>query len=441
MAVSTKPFRFLDLPRELRDEIYKLHLCSIEPPVPESIPLPHPLIAPRGHTPGKIHEIPRVKHSIDVTILRTCKQIHREAYDIMVKTNKFIHISSTGLCLDHLLASYQVPFVTMDRIVIERFKGYVMKLSMTSEDAIYNPGRANIPDAYLPNYDIMLLERDWPLFCKMLARGGDALIESFSSMANMDLTLYPWNDDELPDYKESIKDFFTVKTQERFLAPFRKMRGFSAVLLDGYVDTDLQIAVEGEVEMERFLDTKSLLSTLATFKEIGDKEYKAGNFQAASEQYGEAMCDFRSLRAGASWGLLVEEGGPPFLSTLAELYAKILLNAAQNSIKWMQTPRIQSPSNKQILWLIGDGNYAVLHDLLYDLPLEFEDDGGQWDISEKMCVKGHYRLAVTLRLIGRNSDWPHALKSIEMARLTMPEDALIVREHQEIVRWGAVSGF
>lgn len=54
----TAPFRFLDLPLEIRDQIYGLLLCSFAPP-------------PTKLTYDGLSKLPKVEHSVETAILRT----------------------------------------------------------------------------------------------------------------------------------------------------------------------------------------------------------------------------------------------------------------------------------------------------------------------------------------------------------------------------------
>ena len=69
-VTEPRPFRFLNLPGELRNKIYHVLLCAIEP-------LPGP------DQPGEFHGVSIVdtplRHSIETKILRTCRFVNKEA--------------------------------------------------------------------------------------------------------------------------------------------------------------------------------------------------------------------------------------------------------------------------------------------------------------------------------------------------------------------------
>ncbi|KAE8825277.1 hypothetical protein HRS9139_08387 [Pyrenophora teres f. teres] len=70
---STQSFRFMDLPRDIRNDIYALLLCLFEPP-------PHPLES----------EMRRVNVLVG---LEQLGQVHREDCDVMAKTNRYANLS------------------------------------------------------------------------------------------------------------------------------------------------------------------------------------------------------------------------------------------------------------------------------------------------------------------------------------------------------------
>ncbi|KAH8707527.1 hypothetical protein GQ44DRAFT_488336 [Phaeosphaeriaceae sp. PMI808] len=69
-------FRFLDLPREIRDRVYAEVLQAYSPPV-------------------KSGGFAKIK--VDTSLLHVSRSVHREAYVVMVKTNCFIGIRFVGI--------------------------------------------------------------------------------------------------------------------------------------------------------------------------------------------------------------------------------------------------------------------------------------------------------------------------------------------------------
>jgi hypothetical protein len=109
----------MDLPGELRNKVYKILLCPFEPP-PPSIGRHQTY-----HNCSLVFSSVPAKHSVDTGILRANSQIHREAYDVMVKTNRFVRIRCIGyLPLESIFLMGRVPVVASEECV-SKFNGSV----------------------------------------------------------------------------------------------------------------------------------------------------------------------------------------------------------------------------------------------------------------------------------------------------------------------------
>src|SRR5689334_13392308 len=86
-AFAAQPFRFCDLPPELRNKIYQDLLCAFEDT---------PSYSKHEPPPQHAQECTHFVRHIHPEILFTNKQIHREAYDIMVKINRFVRVDIYG---------------------------------------------------------------------------------------------------------------------------------------------------------------------------------------------------------------------------------------------------------------------------------------------------------------------------------------------------------
>ncbi|KAG9195736.1 hypothetical protein G6011_00857 [Alternaria panax] len=136
-AASSSSFRFRDLPEEIRKKIYRVVLCSIRPP-PTTIPL---------DAPSFFDEMP-AEHEIETAILRTSKEIYREAYNVMVKSNRFVKVtSSRGLALRGAAKGRAVRMIAIEETVVDRFTGYVLSVH------IGNTIPWKIPTTHDPDYD------------------------------------------------------------------------------------------------------------------------------------------------------------------------------------------------------------------------------------------------------------------------------------------------
>ncbi|KAF2870286.1 hypothetical protein BDV95DRAFT_575453, partial [Massariosphaeria phaeospora] len=90
------------------------------------------LCDPFTHSPRRLDVCVRefVRDGIGINILRTSKQVHREAYDVMVKTNQLIRIETQAMHMGLLFHFHRLLVVTMDPNRVAQFKGYVLTVHM-----------------------------------------------------------------------------------------------------------------------------------------------------------------------------------------------------------------------------------------------------------------------------------------------------------------------
>ncbi|KAF2250252.1 hypothetical protein BU26DRAFT_518666 [Trematosphaeria pertusa] len=445
---QVQPFRLMDLPAEIRDLIYQEMLCCFDPVEPPCTP---------GNCNAKNHlycnSITPATHAIETTILRTCKQVHREAYDIMVKTNQFVNIQTQDIPLSQLLISSNLPVVTMDRAHTAQFQGYVMSVNMSaipggwvgdpldSDDDMdaddWDPHARAPPAGTGPRFNFMILGRDWDAFCRMLTHV-DAEMEGFSTSVKVVLTLngYPA---QLPDFKDPIEEFFTTKTQEALLRPLRKhIHGFQHVEVTGAVDPAVAERAVNEVKTPPWTNPRDILNEFSAMKSLGNQLYTEGNLDAASKCWMSAITRMRCMRCSATWASLAKAGGAAFASKLSELYFTIMLNHAQCLLEVMRSPRTPKPA------IVEEGT-LVMRDLreAMDGKHFFEHFGSTWVPSSALTAKLAYRQALCFRMMGQATDDKEAreaaldgaLEWIMEAVAMAPGDGAIEREKREILDW------
>jgi hypothetical protein len=126
MADIQDCFRFLDLPGEIRNKIYRELLCNFtceREPTRFSNSILARLMRQEAQPPNGVCQ---AEPDINISILLVNRQVYGEAYDIMVKTNQFIRIRGYNFNFADVLMRSQLPVVTMDREHAAQFQGYLL---------------------------------------------------------------------------------------------------------------------------------------------------------------------------------------------------------------------------------------------------------------------------------------------------------------------------
>ena len=410
-------FRFRDLPAEIRNKIYRELLCDFKP-------------QPTTIDPASMLELAPAHHDIDTAILRTSKAVYREAYDVMIKTNRFVKITSVrGLPLWLLLNGLRVPIVTSDKGRVDKFKGYVLAVHLGCENPLPIPEGSD-GSRFLVPCTLMVLHRDVDVFCLALT-DGDAHAPGFSENLQISMTVAPdLNEQKTSHNTPSLRDFFSESMQKRLLAPFRtRLRGYKAVKIQGYVDQALANTVREEMKLDRWSDPEQVLADFAAAKEEGSRLFQLRKVDEGTLIWQDAAVDLDKMLESSSWPTLVKRGGECFISQLAELYFLVRLNVAHVTIARMQNPTS--------LYFEFEGIMAkdALNSATRSLKRDHWMRGYKYRPSDQHLAKLRYRFALLLRLQDEPGTVDRALSYIDGALRLQPGDAAILKERNHILAW------
>lgn len=156
------PFRLLDLPREVRDEIYRGVLCDWRKG------------AAPGHTlVGGSIRFAHARRSIEPNILLANKQIYQEAKLVLLKENQFVlvKIGVRGRrIVQSLFLPSQVPVVTARSNCAAVFKDHVVMTHFIDFYLVNFFKNSNARIRRFGGTDLILLHRDLAQFCKAVAQ-------------------------------------------------------------------------------------------------------------------------------------------------------------------------------------------------------------------------------------------------------------------------------
>jgi hypothetical protein len=130
MPDPQEPFRFMDLPAEIRNKIYRELLCNFTCDTEPDGRLDS-ILARLMREKELINGVCEAAPDVTISILLANRQIYREAYDVTVKTNQFIRVRGRDFNFSELLVRGQLPVVTMDRARAAQFRGYLLCMDLT----------------------------------------------------------------------------------------------------------------------------------------------------------------------------------------------------------------------------------------------------------------------------------------------------------------------
>jgi hypothetical protein len=426
MTSSPAQFRFRDLPREIRNKVYRELLCDFKPR-PTTVDVATDDVATVDV--ATMLNFARAHHDVDTTILRTNTAIYREAYDVMIRTNRFVKLNFiSNLPLLTTLNGLQVPTVAWEKKTVESFKGYVLSLDLSCTKPFHGSLVASASDLRAP-CALMILHRDMDVFCNAF-RDGDVHMPHYNENVQISMAMAPVLDEQQPQkYSPSFEDFFSLTTQKKLLAPLRTLlRGFKAVKIGGHVDRNLAIDVQNDMKQDRWSDPAHVLANFVAEKERGSRLFKQGNKEEGCLIWQDAALDIDKMVESSSWSTLTKCGGEPFVSQLAELYFLVRLNILHGQITNIQKGTMPA----KFAGIMGEDslNLAVL-----SLKKGHWMEGYKYRPTLQHLAKLRYRFALLLRLQGEPGTAARALTYIDGALLSQPGDPAILKERDNIIAW------
>ncbi|CAN9097534.1 unnamed protein product [Alternaria alternata] len=225
-------FRFLDLPREVRDKIYGI-LLSLQP-----------------------EHFTRQQASV------------LEGYNVMIKVNRFVLVTCNGgLYFSHMLMQNDVPFLAIDHgfgasssdPATRDFRGHA--IHVTIGNSKYDCQWDIPPSESLWPCNIIMLFRDLELLCQAIMRGDD-LLEDHMDVVLISIELGPAA--IVPPYQTEAPTtyFSSTKVQKELLEPFRRrIRDVPNVDISGIVDESLVQPALKDLARDKFDDLDDLIES------------------------------------------------------------------------------------------------------------------------------------------------------------------------------------
>jgi hypothetical protein len=402
---SIQPFRFLDLPGEIRNNVYDLLLCSWN----DELEL----------EPGSISKVSRRCPSYPASaLLRANKQIHSEAADYMIKRNQFVRITCRGLDVRNLFLADGIPVVSTDAYEVSRFTGYVMH--MTLSKPVFAPSQFAFAE-----YEIMMLRADLPKLCEKLD------VESVMTDANATTSEHAALHANIR-FNYAYARFFTSKIQEHLLQPIAALlRGVPNLKITGPVDAALAKTVIEQVAKPRWTDPEATLGEIHTGVDVGKRQWQQNNYYTAAESWNYAMRTLERMRHSSSWLGLQKAGGEDFVNNTADLYFTLnLLSAA-----FLQVDMASDFAQPALIQRNGNASLQHLRRCETASARFAQHASATWIPSNQQQGKMMYRHAKCLRLMSDAAARVKAVTLIEQAAMLAPNDMAIRDEKDAVGMW------
>ncbi|KAI7781010.1 hypothetical protein LA080_015353 [Diaporthe eres] len=434
MPIS-EPFRLLDLPREVRDEIYRGVLCDWQ----KDAALGHVLVQ------GRV-QFARMRRRIEPNILLANKQIYQETKLVLLQENQFVcvRIGVRGRSIiKALFLPSQVPVVTARRNCAAVFKDHLVMTHFIDFHLVDFFNNSNAHFRRIGQTDLILLHRDLPQFCKEVARFD--MMGRYFVQSKHQVTIHN------PFAETLSPDFLNRKNQERLLEPYtRELRGFDDFNIDGHVQPDLAEAVAAKVKEEPIPpNPNTFLEDLLHQKDLGDQALRDGDQQGASKIWSDASFALFQATKRRTWPRLKEAGGVLFADRVSELAFQIESSQAQSSLEAMRGLPLQIQISEARSYFMGTQDEHEPDNLRFLMGslagiLQRACDGAEgvgallgtgWTPSDEQLARVCYSLAQGLRLM--EEDFDLAERKINQAVELLPDDPLIQSEAQQIRVWKA----
>ncbi|KAF1850706.1 uncharacterized protein K460DRAFT_361466 [Cucurbitaria berberidis CBS 394.84] len=397
----TQPFRFLDLPGEIRNNVYHLLLCSWDTELEED--------------PSFIRQLSRRRLSYQtVALLRANKQIHCEASDYMIKRNQFVRFTCRGFDVRHLFLGDGIPVITTNTRKVSQHQEYAMHMTLSKP----------ISSAAFQYsvFEIMMLRADLPYLCERLDI--ESVMADMNSRADQHASM---------NAEVKLTRFFAPKNQERLLKPIATfLRDLPNLRILGPVDPTLAATVIEEVAKPRWTEPGSTLEEIGTGVDVGKRQWQQNSYYAASDSWAYAMRTLERMRHSSSWLSLKERGGEDFVNKTADLYFTLNLLHAQ----FLQIDMCGDYAGPHVQ---RNGFIAMSHLRKCETAsaLFAHHAGATWTPSNEQTAKMLYRHARCLRLMRASAQRIMAITLIEDAATLAPNDIAITEEKDAVLSWNA----
>ncbi|KAF1850753.1 uncharacterized protein K460DRAFT_412405 [Cucurbitaria berberidis CBS 394.84] len=387
MTNPAPPFRFLDLPREIRDLIYDYALCSFS----------HYKYTVEQHSRVHVQAPLRRRRFLGtINLLLANRQIHYEAYSYMLKTNLFVRVESRGVNIKYFLHGHAPPIHVLefyerpDEARLERvnkFPWYAMRVwirghYLVSEQRFGKQGY----------WDIVLLREDLGEFCKRLEI--ERVPETQSGVRIL-VEIGPCGEE-----KTGIKGVLNEGIQKQLLMPVQEgLRGFQDITIKGCTDETLTQKTIQAVEALVYPEPNATMDKLKSQEDASTEAWLQGDHVRGVTLCAAGISTIARLCVLRTALVRFQETVPNFGDSLVRHYFKFHLCMARCLHTSLSAPPPQQIHAKDNIFNICTSIVRIL-DYLFTIPSKFPImvSSRAHTHPDQEVASAHYLMAYALRL-------------------------------------------
>ncbi|KAK0120549.1 hypothetical protein ONS96_010753 [Cadophora gregata f. sp. sojae] len=411
LTASTAPFRFLDLPVEIRNQTYRLLLT--------------PSVTTTTNTDGD--KIRSLNLSLETQILRVCHSIQSEATRVL-RANLFIKLTIKVLIQEFgfMLHSETIAIAILKSKQAQTFKAHVLEHEITLPKTLQEPTRV-----------IVILFKDLKELCAGIQQAQSPLTQHNDLVSHI-ITLR----DPFPriSSREGVEPFLSRDLQETLLAPYRaEFRDCPFFKVKGTADVskDLRLATEKEIVRPLPTDPEGVIREIEHLKAEGNLYFTRGDLYfrdgnaGASEYWNLALQKIHLVLNSSSspYTEIRQQGGKELLNRLVALSFTLNSNKAQDYLKCMECHADNQDQMDAFGTKLSDSVWEA-----FCTPSKYS--GSIWRPTNAQTAKLAYRKAVRCRIGGEPLMFSQAQTAIQQALILFPNDVAIKKESELIAKWG-----
>jgi hypothetical protein len=437
-------FRFLDLPREIRDEIYNHALCSFS----------------RRNGPYSIEQYARVHVQAifenrrflgNVALLLANKQIHEEGYEYMLKKNLFVRIECRGFAVQEYLhghapgiavLAYNTSSNMYKTATANNYPWYAMRVRMGLDRWLKKETKSHVRRRYR---DIVMLWEDcWDFFNRFEVEIAMKYLDNQEmGPLRIKVELGPSNQDQdigQRDLSGLSTDFFTRNMQKRLLQPIQEgLRGFPSLEIEGCLAEGVAAQPTRTVSRPLWSSSQALHTHLTCQLESAKAALSTGDLtQCAHICATSTEILYRLRRSPSSLDLIINDT-PGYAAILAQLNLTFHVLFAKCLHAHLSTPPEQRTFAQESTHIFSTCT-AMISILMPSNP-PAEPFITEWSPSRYDLAESGYLRSKGIRLSYKHSDIPdsdapeQALSLIHAAMEYWPENEIIREESRITELW------